>query len=88
MGIIETVYRLGNGQPYAVRLAMSDGNAATVHLGDGHVSWADPDVWAYPERYGLERWYCPGHNGRPCYYGACDMIRTAGGPPVLDLASL
>ncbi len=50
----------------------------TVSLPQGNVSGADPQVWAQPEAYGLERVFCPGHGSSDvCPYGAHDEIRLA-----------
>ena len=84
---ITQVWRYESGGVSAVTMAAEDGARFTVQLRqrDGRavwvLSWASHpsdrggDVWAHPEPYGFERWYCPGHNGGACQYGACDEIR-------------
>lgn len=83
---VTRVWRTGGG-PYAVDMVAVDGHRFTVHLARGNISWAEPEVWAYPERYGITRYYCPGHGGAVCQYGACDENRYLGTlPGVRDLA--
>jgi len=80
------VYRDQAGNPRAVT-ARNNGGEFTVNFTRGWVSWAEPDVWAFPERFGLTRYTCPGHNGHVCYYGACDEIRIADLPALIRLVS-
>jgi hypothetical protein len=81
---VARVFRDGAGMVRTAELAAADG--ARFHVTRRRedapwvLSWADPgdtvhDVWAWPERYGMVRWYCPGHGGGVCQYGACDEIR-------------
>ena len=80
---VVTTYRSASGQVSGFRLRAPDGAGLTVSLRHGRavLSGADPDVWAYPERYSCERYFCPGHNGHVCYYGADDEIRYTGPLP-------
>ena len=71
-----TVYRAGNARQDAVKAESDAGGQFTANLDRGWISWAEPDVWERPEAHGLYRYYCPGHNGHVCYYGACDEIRV------------
>jgi hypothetical protein len=77
-----TVYRQGLPRQHAARVTSPAGGQFTARLDVGTVSWAEPDVWAFPEKHGLYRYYCPGHNGGVCQYGMCDETR------VRDLAEL
>jgi hypothetical protein len=77
-------YRNSAGQVRAVTMQADDGAAFTVSLPRQAVSGADPEVWADPEAYGLERYYCPGHGGGACEYGAHDEIRYPGALPGID----
>jgi hypothetical protein len=81
---VTRVWRDGAGLVRTVELTAADGARFSVtRRREGApwvLSWADPgdavhDVWAHPERYGMTRWYCPGHGGGVCQYGACDEIR-------------
>lgn len=72
------VHRRADGRAYAVSLRLASPcviGDVTVRLRDGSLSWATRDVWARPELYNLERYFCPGHDGQACQYGACDGIR-------------
>lgn len=73
--VVREVYRQGDGTVRAAEIVSAAGGRLTVQLGRGQVSWADAEVWAHPERHGLERYTCPGHGGAVCQYGACDEIR-------------
>lgn len=76
---VVTEYRDAAGAVTAVELAAPDGARFTASLPQGSVSGADPQVWARPEAYGLERFFCPGHGGSDvCPYGAHDELRYAG----------
>jgi hypothetical protein len=70
-------WKTSGGSIYALQLTATDGKRFTVNLGRAWISWADLEVWEDPAKYGLTRYYCPGHNGHVCYYGACDEIRFA-----------
>lgn len=69
------VYRQGDGTVYAARVVSPAGGRLTVRLERGQMSGGDAEVWAHPERHGMHRFTCPGHNGRVCYYGMCDEWR-------------
>jgi len=72
-------YRDAGGSLRAAELEAPDGARFTVSQPRGNVSGADPQVWARPEAYGLERFFCPGHGGSDvCPYGAHDEIRYPG----------
>jgi len=72
-------YRRADGSLSAAELEAPDGARFTVSPPRGSVSWADPQVWARPEAYGLEQFFCPGHGGTGvCPYGAHDEIRYPG----------
>jgi hypothetical protein len=71
-----TVYRQGLPRQHAARVTSPAGGQFTARLDVGTVSWAEPDVWAFPEKHGLYRYYCPGHNGGVCQYGMCDETRV------------
>ena len=73
--VVREVWRQGDGAVYAADVTSPAGGRYTAHLDRGQVSWADAEVWAHPERHGLERYFCPGHGGAACQYGACDEIR-------------
>ena len=79
---VAAVYRQGLPRQHAARVTSPAGGQFTARLDTGTVSWAEPDVWAFPEKHGLYRYYCPGHNGGVCQYGMCDETR------VRDLAEL
>lgn len=74
----EAVYRNGAGEISAVTVSTPEGDGFTVRMSDRMLSWATPDVWAFPNAFGCERYTCPGHNGAVCQYGACDGIRFTG----------
>jgi hypothetical protein len=72
-------YRDAAGSLSAAELEAPDGARFTVRRPQGSVSGADPQVWARPEAYGLERFFCPGHGGSDvCPYAAHDEIRYPG----------
>ena len=71
-----------SGKYHGADVTSPAGGRFTAYFARGQVMWAEPDVWAFPERHGLVRYYCPGHGGAVCQYGACDEIRVA------DLAQL
>lgn len=71
-----TVYREGLPQQHAARVRSDAGGEFTANLDRGSVSWAEPDVWAFPQEHGLYRFTCPGHGGQVCFYGVCDEIRV------------
>ena len=73
---VTTVYRQGLPGQHAARVTSPAGGQFTANLERGTVSWAEPDVWAFPEKHGLYRYYCPGHNGGVCQYGMCDETRV------------
>jgi hypothetical protein len=85
---IVKVWRTGTGAVQSVDMTAADGarwNVRHCLSADGMVwvlSWSDVgserNAWAHPELYGFERWYCPGHGGTACQYGACDEIRYTG----------
>ena len=75
---VTRVYRSGLPSQHAVTVRYADGSGCTVTIAGGRVSWADPAVWADPGAYMLAPWYCPGHNGGVCQYGACDYIAWTG----------
>ena len=79
---VTKVWRQGLPRQHAASVTSAAGGKFTAGLERGTVSWAEPDVWAFPECHGLHCYYCPGHNGGVCQYGACDEIR------VTDLAAL
>ena len=79
---ITRVWRQGLPRQHAVSVTSPAGGKYTANLERGGISWAEPDVWAFPEKHGLYRYYCPGHNGQVCFYGMCDETR------VTDLAGL
>lgn len=83
---VTRVYRSGLPAQHAVKVQFSDGNGCTVTIANGRVSWADAGVWSDPGAYMLAPWYCPGHNGGVCQYGACDYIRWTG-PDLATLAA-
>lgn len=83
---VDRVYRSGLPSQHAVKVRYSDGLGATVTITNGRVSWADLDVWSDPGAYQLAPWYCPGHNGGVCQYGACDYIRWTG-PDLATMAA-
>ena len=69
----------GHRKIYAVQVTAGDGKRFDVNLDRGWISWADLEVWEEPAKYGLVRWYCPGHGkSRVCPYGAHDETRFAG----------
>lgn len=71
-------YHNGAGVEYARRYQLEDGVRVCVDLDKQRVSWADPEFWADPKRYGAERVYCPGHGrSRVCPYGMHDYIKLA-----------
>jgi len=71
-------YRETAGTWSAAALQAPDGARFTVSLPQGNVSGADPQVWARPEAYGLEQFFCRGHGGSDvCPYGAHDEIQLA-----------
>ena len=74
---VTRVWHNSAGEVYAVNVEPAAGEGYTAALARGQVSWATPDVWAYPQRFGLTRYTCPGHGGHVCYYGMCDEIRVA-----------
>lgn len=75
-------YRSGSGAVDAVTLRAADGAEFTVRLSRRQVSGADERVWAHPERYGIDRWYCPGHGPSGiCPYGMHDENRYTGPIP-------
>ena len=79
---VVTEYRDAAGSLSAAELEAPDGARFTVRRPQGSVSGADPQVWARPEAYGLERFFCPGHGGSDvCPYGAHDEIRYPGFDP-------
>ena len=66
----------GNRKIYAVQVAADDGKRFDVVLNRGWIQWANLEVWAQPEKYGLHCYYCPGHGkSGVCQYGAHDEIR-------------
>ena len=75
---ITRVWRDSDGTIRAVDLTSAAGGKFTANVNRGWISWAEPDVWAFPEQHGLYRFTCPGHNGQVCFYGMCDEIRVAG----------
>jgi hypothetical protein len=81
----ERQYRNRAGVVYAVALRLEGGQGITVNPATRAVSAADPEVWAAPEKFGLVRWFCPGHLGAPCQYGMHDEVRYAGPVPAVTL---
>ena len=86
---IVKVWRNQSGAVYAASMRAADGARFDVQQVQRRgaamwvLSWANhpdegPCAWEHPERYGFERWYCPGHGGGVCQYGACDEIRYTG----------
>ena len=73
---VTKVWRQGLPRQHAVSVTSAAGGKFTANLERGTVSWAEPDVWAFPGCHGLERYYCPGHGGGVCQYGACDEVRV------------
>ena len=53
---ITRVWRQGLPRQHAVSVTSPAGGKYTANLERGGISWAEPDVWAFPEKHGLYRY--------------------------------